>query len=54
MTGGPPFVGRLGHPATVVTARTTTVQVDLLRHGDGWLLSFSDGDDPLPALAGTT
>jgi hypothetical protein len=24
---------------------------DLVRRGSAWLLSFSDGDDPMPALA---
>jgi hypothetical protein len=38
--------------ATVTTARGTTVPVDLVRQGFRWLLSFSDGDDPMPKLAG--
>jgi hypothetical protein len=36
--------------ATVTTASGATVPVDLIRHGGSWLLSFSDGDDPLQAL----
>jgi hypothetical protein len=36
--------------ATVATASGATVRVDLVRHRRSWLLSFSDGDDPLPAL----
>jgi hypothetical protein len=39
--------------ATVVTARGGSVPVDLVRRGRRWLLSFSDGADPIPALAGT-
>ncbi len=38
--------------ATVKTARGATARVDLLRTGGRWLLSFSQADDPLPALAG--
>jgi hypothetical protein len=38
--------------ATVKTARGTTAHVDLVRSGGRWLLSFSDGEDPLPVLAG--
>jgi hypothetical protein len=38
--------------ATVTTARKTIVRVDLVRQGTRWLLSFSDGDDPMPELAG--
>jgi hypothetical protein len=38
--------------ATVKTARGTTAHVDLIRTGGRWLLSFSDGEDPLPVLAG--
>jgi hypothetical protein len=40
--------------ATVATASGASVPVDLVRHGRRWLVSFSDGDDPLPALAGAT
>jgi hypothetical protein len=40
--------------ATVMTADGTSATVDLVRRGRRWLLSFSDGNDPLPALAGTT
>jgi hypothetical protein len=40
--------------ATVVTANGTSASVDFVRRGRRWLLSFSDGNDPLPALAGTT
>jgi S1-C subfamily serine protease len=39
--------------AVVTTRPGTTATVDLVRDGSGWLLSFSDGNDPLPALAGT-
>jgi hypothetical protein len=39
--------------ATVTTAKGTSAPVDLVRDGQRWLLSFSDGADPLPALAGT-
>jgi hypothetical protein len=38
--------------ATVATARAA-VPVDLVLRGRRWLLSFSDGADPIPALAGT-
>ena len=37
---------------TVATANGAAVTVDLVRQGDRWLLSFSDGIDPMPALAG--
>ena len=37
--------------ASVATA-AATVPVDFVRHGPRWLLSFSDGGDPMPALAG--
>jgi hypothetical protein len=37
---------------TVTAADGAGAAVDLVRHGDRWLLSFSDGDDPMPALAG--
>jgi hypothetical protein len=40
--------------ATVATANGNGATVDFVRRGGRWLLSFSDGDDPLPALAGTT
>jgi hypothetical protein len=36
--------------ATVTTAGRASVRVDLVRNGGSWLLSFSDGDDPLQAL----
>jgi hypothetical protein len=39
--------------ATVRTPSGRTVPVDLVRDGGRWLLSFSDGTDPFPALAGT-
>jgi hypothetical protein len=39
--------------ATVTTSKGTSAPVDLVRDGRRWLLSFSDGGDPLPALAGT-
>jgi hypothetical protein len=39
--------------AAVTTARGTAGEVDLVRRGGRWLLSFSDGDDPFPVLAGT-
>ena len=38
---------------TVATRTGTTPTVDLVRNGGSWLLSFSDGDDPMPALAGS-
>ncbi len=38
--------------AVVTTHPGTTVSVDLVRGPRGWLISFSDGDDPMPALAG--
>ena len=37
---------------TVATASGARVAVDLVRHRQRWLLSFSDGSDPMPALAG--
>lgn len=40
--------------ADVTTRPGTTVPVDLVRGPRGWLLSFSRGADPMPALAGTT
>ncbi|HEX4690846.1 MAG TPA: hypothetical protein VH276_09135 [Solirubrobacteraceae bacterium] len=36
--------------ATVSTAHSAAVPVDLVRDGRRWLLSFSQGQDPLPAL----
>ncbi|MGH2945976.1 MAG: hypothetical protein ACRDPC_06915, partial [Solirubrobacteraceae bacterium] len=38
--------------ATVATASGADVQIDLVRQGRRWLLSFSGGNDPMPALAG--
>jgi hypothetical protein len=38
--------------ATVTTASGAGVQIDLVRKGRRWLLSFSRGSDPMPALAG--
>ena len=40
--------------AVVTTHRGTTVSVDLVRGPRRWLICFSDGDDPMPALAGNT
>jgi hypothetical protein len=40
--------------ATVAAANGSRAAVDFVRRGRRWLLSFSDGDAPLPALAGTT
>jgi len=37
---------------TVATTSGARVAVDLVRHGHRWLLSFSEGNDPMPALAG--
>jgi hypothetical protein len=37
--------------ATVTTTNGTDVSVDFIPDGHGWLLSFSGGDDPMPALA---
>ena len=37
----------------VTTARGDEVLVDMVRDGGRWLLSFSQGNDPLPVLAGT-
>ena len=39
--------------ATVTSARGASVRVDLIRDAGRWLLSFSDGSDPMPALAGS-
>jgi hypothetical protein len=44
-------VGDLATAAVTTASGDTTV--DFVRRGARWLLSFSDGDDPLPALAGT-
>jgi hypothetical protein len=38
---------------TVTTARGPDAVVDMVRQGDRWLLSFSNGNDPMPVLAGT-
>jgi hypothetical protein len=40
--------------ATVVTGNGKGATVDFVRRGRRWLLSFSDGSDPWPVLAGTT
>ena len=40
--------------ATVMTATGTGATVDFVRHGQRWLMSFSEGADPIAALAGTT
>jgi hypothetical protein len=37
--------------ATVATASGAVVTVDFVRQGNRWLLSFSSGEDPMPALA---
>ena len=39
--------------ARLVAANGRGATVDFVRRGRRWLLSFSDGTDPLPALAGT-
>ena len=39
--------------ATVVAETGAGATVDFVRRGRRWLLSFSNGTDPLPALAGT-
>lgn len=39
--------------ATLVTANGNHATVDFVRRGRRWLLSFSDGNDPLPVLAET-
>jgi hypothetical protein len=36
--------------ASVTTASGATVPVDLVRRGQRWLVSFSQGEDPLPPL----
>jgi hypothetical protein len=38
--------------ATVAITSGAGVPVDLVRQGRRWLLSFSEGSDPMPALAG--
>lgn len=38
---------------TVTTAGGQDAVVDMVRRGDRWLLSFSNGNDPMPVLAGT-
>jgi hypothetical protein len=38
--------------ATVTTTKGASRRVDLVRGGHGWLLSFGDGSDPMPALTG--
>jgi hypothetical protein len=38
---------------TVTTAGGQDAVVDLVRRGQAWLLSFSNGRDPMPVLAGT-
>jgi hypothetical protein len=40
--------------ADVVTSFGADATVDFIRRGQRWLLSFSGGEDPIPALAGTT
>jgi hypothetical protein len=40
--------------AAVTTAAGNAASVDFVRRGDRWLLSFSDGEDPMPALLGTS
>jgi hypothetical protein len=40
--------------AAVRTASGSATTVDFVRRGQRWLMSFSDGEDPLPALAGTS
>jgi hypothetical protein len=39
---------------TVTTASGGEAAVDMVRRGGKWLLSFSDGEDPMSALTGTT
>jgi hypothetical protein len=39
--------------ADVATASGASVPVDFIRRGAHWVLSFSNGIDPMPALAGT-
>jgi hypothetical protein len=38
---------------TFTNARVRDAVVDVVRRGGRWLLSFSDGNDPMPVLAGT-
>ena len=38
--------------AIVVLLRGDSDWVDFVRHGQRWLMSFCDGADPIPALAG--
>jgi hypothetical protein len=40
--------------AELVTTFGTEATVDFVRRGKRWLMSFSDGEYPLPALAGNT
>ncbi len=40
--------------ADVATSSGATSSVDFVHRGGRWLLSFSDGGDPMPALAGTS
>jgi hypothetical protein len=46
-------VGRALATADVVTPSGAGASVDFVRRGGRWLLSFSSGHDPMPALAGT-
>jgi hypothetical protein len=39
--------------AAVATASGASVAVDFVRNGRRWLLSFSNGNDPMPALMGS-
>jgi hypothetical protein len=41
-------------PDLAIATVETGNSVDFVRRGQRWLLSFSDGSDPFPALAGTT
>ena len=47
-------VRRLCRPGMLVTANGSDARIDFVRRDGRWLLSFGDGGDPLPALAGTT
>ena len=40
--------------ADIATSAGGSSSVDFVHRGGRWLLSFSDGGDPLPALAGTS
>lgn len=40
--------------AAVLTTTGTGATVDFVRHGQRWLMSFSEGADPIAALAGGT